>query len=111
MSWKQEDRLLLYCCRKDCGRRHRNEIIEIQRKSLNWDYFLEKAEENGISAIVYSRLNEIKKDCPYIPVFVFEQPKKAYYLNASVLIEKRIFQKDFILEKRLMDCEKHLKKS
>ncbi len=83
MSWREEDRLLLYCCRKDTDRRNRNKIIEIQRRSLDWDCFLQKARENGIAAVVYSKLNEIKKDCPHIPSFIFKKLKKVYYLNAT----------------------------
>ena len=83
MSWREEDRLLLYCCRKDSDRKNRNKIIEIQRRSLDWEYFLREARENGISAVVYSKLNEIRKDCPYIPSFVFKKLKKVYYLNAT----------------------------
>ena len=83
MSWREEDRLLLYCCRKDTDRKNRNKIIEIQRRSLDWEYFLREARENGISAVVYSKLNEIRKDCPYIPSFVFKKLKKVYYLNAT----------------------------
>jgi len=83
LSWREEDRLLLYCCRKDTDRKNRNKIIEIQRRSLDWEYFLREARENGISAVVYSKLNEIRKDCPYIPSFVFKKLKKVYYLNAT----------------------------
>ena len=83
MSWKEEDLLLLYCCRKDIDRKNRNKIIEIQRKNIDWDCFLRKARENGISAVVYSRLIEIKKDCPHIPSFIFKKLKKVYYLNAT----------------------------
>ncbi len=83
MSWREEDRLLLYCCRKDIGRRIRNKIIEIQRKSIDWECFLRKARENGIAAVVYSKLNEIKKDCTHIPSFILKKLKKVYYLNAT----------------------------
>jgi hypothetical protein len=83
MSWKEEDRLLLNCCRKDIGSRNRNNIIEIQRRSLDWNSFLQKARENGISAVVYSKLKEIKKDCPHIPSFIFKELKKDYFLNAT----------------------------
>jgi len=83
LSWREEDRLMLYCCRKDIGRRNRNKIIEIQRKSLDWDLFLRKSRENGISAVIYSKLKEIKKDCPYIPSFIFIELKKDYFLNAT----------------------------
>ena len=82
MSWKEEDRLLLYCCRKDIGSKNRNKIIETQRKTIDWECFLRKARENGVSAVVYSRLIEIKKDCPHIPSFIFKKLKKVYYLNA-----------------------------
>ena len=83
MSWREEDRLLLYCCRKDIGLKNRNKIIELQRRSLDWECFLRKARENGVSAVVYSRLIEIKKDCPHIPSFIFKKLKKVYYLNAT----------------------------
>jgi hypothetical protein len=83
LSWREEDRLMLYCCRKDIGRRNRNNIIEIQRKSLDWDCFLRKARENGISAVVYSKLREIKNDCPHIPSFIFKELRKDYFLNAT----------------------------
>jgi hypothetical protein len=91
LSWREEDRLLLYCCRKDTDRKNKNKIIEIQRRLLDWNSFLRKARENGVSAVVYSRLNEIKKDCPHIPAFVFKKLKKVYYLNAtqnSLIFEK-----------------------
>jgi hypothetical protein len=83
MSWREEDRLLLYFCRKDIDLRKKKKIIEIQRKGIDWDCFLRKARENGISAVVYSQLKEIRKDCPYIPSFVFKKLKKVYYLNAT----------------------------
>lgn len=83
MSWKEEDRLLLYCCRKHGGRRNRNKIIEIQRRRLDWDCYLRKARENGISAVIYSKLKKIKKDCPNIPSFIFKELKKDYFLNAT----------------------------
>ena len=83
MSWKEEDRLLLYCCRKDIDLKNINKIIEIQRRSLDWDYFLKKARENAVSAVVYSKLNEIKKDCTHIPSFILKKLKKVYYLNAT----------------------------
>jgi len=83
LSWREEDRLLLYCCRKDIGNKNRNEIIGIQRKSIDWDCFLKKARENGVSAVVYSKLNEIKKDCTHIPSFILKKLKKVYYLNAT----------------------------
>jgi len=83
MSWKEEDRLLLYCCRKDTDRKNRNKIIEIQRRSLDWECFVKKARENGVSAVVYSKLIEIKKDCPHISSFIFKELKKDYFLNAT----------------------------
>jgi len=83
LSWIKEDRLLLLCCRKDIGSKDRNKIIEIQRNNIDWDCFLEKARENGISAIVYLKLNEIKKDCPNIPSIIFEELKNDYYLSAT----------------------------
>ncbi len=83
MSWKGEDRLLLYCCRKNIGLKNRNKIIEAQRKTIDWDCFVKKARENGVSAVVYSRLIEIKKDCTHIPSFILKKLKKVYYLNAT----------------------------
>ncbi len=58
-------------------------MSETERESLNWSLFLDKARENGMSAIVYFKLNKIKKNILRIPSFAFEQMKKDYYLNAS----------------------------
>jgi len=83
LSWKEEDRLLLSCCRKEEDERTKHKIVEAQRNGLDWDIFLEKARENGVSALVYSRLNEIKEDWPGIPADIFEEFKGDYYLNAT----------------------------
>ncbi len=83
MSWTEEDRLLLYFCRKEIDDGIKDKIIEAEKNNLDWDSFLKKARENGISAVVYSKLNKIKKDCPHIPSFVFEELKKIYYMNAT----------------------------
>ncbi len=58
-------------------------IIEAEKNGLDWGIFLEKARENGVSALVYSRLNDIKKDYLSIPADIFEELKGNYYLNAT----------------------------
>jgi len=83
LSWTEEDLLLLHCCRKEEKERTERKIIEAEKNGLDWGVFLGKARENGVSAVVYSRLNEIKEDCPDIPSDVFEELKKDYYLNAT----------------------------
>lgn len=52
------------------------------RNGLNWNLFLEKASENRVSAVVYSKLKEIQKHIPNIPSTVFEELENDYYLNA-----------------------------
>jgi len=76
LSWIEEDRLLLYCCRKEIDDEIKDRIIEAERNNIDWDCFLKKARENGISAVVYFKLNQIKKDCPNIPSFIFKELKK-----------------------------------
>jgi len=83
LSWTEEDRLLLFCCRKETKERTKYEIVEAERDGLDWGIFLEKVRENGVSAVVYSRLNEIKEDCPNIPSKVFAELEEDYYLNAT----------------------------
>jgi hypothetical protein len=83
LSWIAEDRLLIYCCRKVTKERTRHKIVEAEKMGLDWGIFLQKVRENGVSSIVYSRLNEIKEDCSNIPSDVFEELKKDYYLNAT----------------------------
>ncbi len=75
MSWTEEDRLLLYFCRKEIDDGIKDKIIEAEKNNLDWDSFLKKARENGISAVVYSKLTKIIKDCPQIHSFVFEELK------------------------------------
>lgn len=83
MSWTNEDHLLLYCCRTEIDNRIKDKTIEIQRDNIDWDCFLKKARENGISAIVYLKLNEKKNDYRNIPSIIFEEFKKDYYVNAT----------------------------
>ena len=83
MSWTQEDRLLLHCCRKGEEEQIERMIIEVEKNGLDLWVFLEKARENGVSALVYSRLNEIKEDWPSIPADIFEEFRGDYYLYAT----------------------------
>ncbi|NIM90443.1 MAG: hypothetical protein GTO17_05790 [Candidatus Aminicenantes bacterium] len=83
MSWTQEDRLLLYCCRREKEELVERKIIEAVKNRLDWGIFLEKARENGVSALLYSRLNEIMQDYPSIPGDIFEGFEEDYYLNAT----------------------------
>jgi hypothetical protein len=83
LSWTAEDRLLLFCCRTKIGQETKNIIIEAKKKGINWNSFLEKARENGVSAIVSLRLNEINNHFPKIPSNISEELKKDYYLNSA----------------------------
>lgn len=82
LSWTKEDRLLLYYCRSEIDNSIKNKIVETERKGIDWVCFLKKAKDNGISAYVYSNLNKNKKSSPNIPVDIYEQLKRDYYLNA-----------------------------
>jgi hypothetical protein len=83
LSWREEDRLLLYFCRKEIDDGITDKIIEAEKNNLDWDSFLKKVRENGVSAVVYSKLDKIKKDCPHIPSFIFKELKKDYFRNAT----------------------------
>lgn len=82
MSWREEDRFLLYCCRAE-DERAKNKLIGEERKDIDWNYFLKKARENAVSAIVYFRLNKNKSDFPDIPQEILEELKSDYYMNAT----------------------------
>jgi hypothetical protein len=82
LSWREEDRFLLYCCRAE-DERAKNKLIGEERKDIDWNYFLKKARENAVSAIVYFRLNKNKSDFPDIPQEILEELKSNYYLNAT----------------------------
>jgi len=83
LSWTNEDRLLLYCCRTDRDDQNKEEIIETERKGIDWDHFLKKTRENGISGIVYRNLDERRRDYPNVPSTILEELKSEYYLNAA----------------------------
>ena len=83
MSWTNEDRLLLHCCGTHIDDKTKDKIFEEQRKGIDWDRFLEKAKENGISSLVFLNMNEIRKDCPDIPKIVLDELKNDYYQNAA----------------------------
>ncbi|MDO9530041.1 MAG: nucleotidyltransferase family protein [Syntrophales bacterium] len=75
MTWSREDHLLLYCCRTKNG-----DPLEI--RDIDWNVFLEKARNEGISPLVFSRLPEIAAHYD-IPKYVTEELKKDYYLSAT----------------------------
>ena len=82
-NWTKEDRLLLYYCRVEIDNSIKNKIIEIERKSIDWDCFLKKAKDNGISAYVYFKLNKNRKNSLNIPFNIYEQLKRDYYCSAA----------------------------
>jgi hypothetical protein len=82
LSWREEDCFLLDCCRTEDDRT-KNKLIERERKDIDWNYFLRKTRENGVSAIVYFRLSKNKGDSPNIPSDILEELKSEYYLNAT----------------------------
>jgi hypothetical protein len=81
LSWKEEDRLLLYFCCRGIDKRTKHKIVKAEMEGLDWDIFLEKARENGISPIVYSKLEDNKFNFLNIPSEIFEGLKEDYYLN------------------------------
>ncbi len=83
MSWTKEDRLLLRCCRREKAEKIKHIITKAEKNEIDWDYFLRKARENGISGIIYFKLNENKADFLNIPSEIFDELKKDYYLNAT----------------------------
>ena len=83
MSWLREDKLLLLCCRTEIGDKERNKLTEIQINKIDWDCFLDKAREEGISPIVFLMLPKIVTDKNIIPGYVTDELKKDYYLSAK----------------------------
>ncbi|MFB0564680.1 MAG: nucleotidyltransferase family protein, partial [Candidatus Aminicenantaceae bacterium] len=83
MSWTAEDRLLLYFCRTKVDDRIKEKIIEAERNDVDWDCFLEKTRDNGVSGVVYRSLNEMREDCPDVPSTIIEELKNDYYQNAA----------------------------
>jgi hypothetical protein len=81
LSWTREDSLLLYCCRTELEEKIKNDLIEIQK--IDWDGFLRKARNEGISPLVFLRLPEIVINKNNIPKYVTEELKKDYYLSAT----------------------------
>ena len=74
-TWTNEDYLLVYCCRTKNGN-----LSEI--RDIYWNVFLEKARNEGISPLVFSRLPKLAKHYD-IPKYVAEELKKDYYLSAT----------------------------
>ena len=70
-----EDRLLLYCCRT-------KNADPSELRGIDWNIFLKKARNEGISPLVFSRLPEVAKHHD-IPEYVREDLEKDYYLNAA----------------------------
>jgi len=75
LSWSGEDRLLLYCCSTNSG-------VPSGIGDFDWNVFLEKARNEGISPLVFSRLADLAKHYD-ISGYVMEELKKDYYLSAT----------------------------
>jgi hypothetical protein len=65
------------------GQHAENKVMETEIKRIDWNSFLERARENGVSAIISLRLNEAKNLFPDVPSVISEELKKDYYLNAA----------------------------
>jgi len=83
LSWTNEDRLLLCLCRTNRTDWLKKEIIESERKGIDWDRLLKNTRDNGASGVVYRHLNAIIKDCPNIPLNIYEELKDDYYQTAA----------------------------
>ena len=74
-TWTNEDQLLFYCCKTK-----KDDLLELP--DIDWNIFLKKARNEGISPLVFSRLPEIAAHYD-LPEYVAEELKKDYYLNAT----------------------------
>jgi hypothetical protein len=83
MNWLREDKFLLLCCQTEIGDKDRDWLDKIQRDKIDWDYFLKKAREEGISPLVFIRLPKVLISKNNIPKYVTDELRKDYYLNAS----------------------------
>lgn len=82
MSWTKEDRLLFYSCQIKIGGRDKNALME-KLRDIDWDCFLEKARQEGVSPLVFLRLPEVVGDWGSVPLSVMEGLKKDYYATAA----------------------------
>lgn len=83
MSWLWEDKLLLLCCRTEIGGKGGNTINEIEINKIDWNCFLDKAREEGVSPVVFLMLPGIVIDKNIVPGYVTDELKKDYYLTAK----------------------------
>ena len=83
MSWLREDKLLLLCCQTEISGKDRDWLDKIQKDKIDWDYFLEKAREEGISPLVFIRLPKVLISKNNTPKYVTDELRKDYYLTAA----------------------------
>ncbi|MDY7032098.1 MAG: nucleotidyltransferase family protein [Thermodesulfobacteriota bacterium] len=83
MTWTKEDKLLLSCCKRSIDDEKRNDIVEIQRDIIDWEYFLKKARSEGISPLVFLEYGKIITNKEIVPDHVTEELEKDYYTNVS----------------------------
>ena len=74
---------MLYCCQANIGNSDTDELIDTQRNGIDWGYFLKKARTEGISPLIYHRLQKVVISKNNIPKDVIEELKKDYYLSAT----------------------------
>jgi len=74
---------MLLCCRTEIGDKERNELAEIQINKIDWECFLEKAREEGVSPIVFLTLPKTVIGKQSVPAYVTDELKKDYYFTAK----------------------------
>jgi hypothetical protein len=59
-------------------------LMKAGTEKIDWNSFLEKARQNGVSPIIFLRWNEIKNRFTDVPSRISEDLGKDYYLNAAI---------------------------
>jgi len=83
LSWTKEDLLLLDCCCISAEPAFSESLLKHSQSRIHWSKFLNKARDEGISALIYRNLSEKNIGDLQIPAEVLAELKNDYYLKAA----------------------------
>ncbi len=85
-KYSKEDELIFlfvsFCSNLNNEESKKNQVENLLKSSLNWDYIFKKLKKNGLSFLIYYHLNRLKFN-GYIPSSILEQMERGYYANCA----------------------------
>lgn len=104
VDMRPEDLLMRCCAQANIDRNQHNKIKNIIRSGLNWTYFFDKVQREGVAGLIYKSLSQVDNAKSLVPEGLWERLESSYY--AIAVRNLRLYQKlveisSFLKEKEI----------